>query len=59
EWPRQHGAIVRENANTAQEVVWQCFDNRVGLETIRITIRYRDIRSKIERQLTLYHSFVE
>ncbi|MCA9033312.1 MAG: hypothetical protein KDA66_21015, partial [Planctomycetaceae bacterium] len=24
EWPRQHGAIVRENANTAQEVVWQC-----------------------------------
>ncbi|MEZ5940842.1 MAG: prepilin-type N-terminal cleavage/methylation domain-containing protein [Planctomycetaceae bacterium] len=59
EWPRQHGAIVRENANTAQEVVWQCYDNRVGLEAIRITIRYRDIRSKLERQLTLYHSFVE
>ncbi len=59
EWPRQHGAIVRERAGTVNEVIWQCNDNRIGLEAIRITIRYQDPGSKLERQLTIYHSFVE
>jgi hypothetical protein len=59
EWPRQHGAIVKENVGTPAEVWWQCADNRVGLEAIKITIRYLDAGSGQERQLTIYHSFVE
>ena len=59
EWPRQHGAIVRENSGTNNEVVWQCYDNRIGLESMRITLRYLDPGSGLERQLTIIHSFVE
>ncbi|REJ72908.1 MAG: hypothetical protein DWQ34_18005 [Planctomycetota bacterium] len=54
EWPREPGAIVRDG-----DVVWQCFDNRIGLEQIRITVRFRDPGSDQHRQVTLIHSFVE
>jgi hypothetical protein len=54
DWPREPGKTVRDGG-----VIWQCFDNRVGLQMIRITIRYRDIGSGLPRQVTLIHSFVE
>ena len=53
-WPRRPGAIVQDGG-----VTWQSFDNRVGLEQIRITIRFRDPGSGQKRQVTLIHSFVE
>lgn len=40
-------------------VVWQRFDNRLGLEALRITVRYRDVQSNQPRQVTIVHSFVE
>lgn len=40
-------------------VTWEAFDNRVGLESIRITIRTRDTATGNPRQITLIHSFVE
>lgn len=54
EWPRQSGAIVVDGS-----VVWQAFDNRVGLEKIQIIIRYRDVTTGASRQVTIVHSFVE
>jgi hypothetical protein len=47
------------NMTLDQGVVWQAFDNRIGLERIRITVRYRDQSSGQVRQVTLIHSFVE
>lgn len=54
DWAREPGAVVRDG-----NIVWQCFDNRIGLERIRITVRYRDVGSDQSRQVTLIHSFVE
>lgn len=54
EWSREPGSIVRDNG-----VIWQCFDNRLGLEKIRITIRFRDPGTAQPRQVTVVHSFVE
>ena len=54
EWPHEPGAIVRDGT-----VLWQCFDNRIGLERIRVTVRFRDVGSGQSRQVTLIHSFVE
>ena len=54
EWPRAPGAIVQDGGLT-----WQCYDNRLGLEMIRVTIRFRDQASGRPRQVTLVHSFVE
>ena len=54
EWPRTPGAIVQDGGLT-----WQCYDNRLGLEMIRVTIRFRDPASGSPRQVTLVHSFVE
>jgi hypothetical protein len=60
EWPLVPGQIVVENEdNPANTIVWQCFDNRIGLRAIQITIRYRDIQSNLPRQVTIVHSFVE
>lgn len=54
DWPRVPGAIIDDG-----NVRWQCFDNRIGLERIRVTARYRDPSSGHTRQVTLIHSFVE
>ena len=58
EWPREPGAIIRDGS-AADHVLWQCFDNRIGLERIRVTVRYRDVGSGQSRQVTLIHSFVK
>jgi hypothetical protein len=39
-------------------VRWRYFDNRIGLEQIRITVRYRDVSTQQARQVTLVHSLV-
>lgn len=54
EWPRTPGAIVQDGG-----ITWECVDNRIGLEAIRVTIRFSDPRSRTPRQVTLVHSFVE
>ncbi len=54
DWAREPGKVVRDGG-----IIWQCFDNRLGLERIRITVRYRDVGSDQARQVTLIHSFVE
>lgn len=54
EWSREPGTIVTDGG-----VLWQCFDNRIGLEKMRITIRFRDPGTGQPRQVTLVHSFVE
>jgi prepilin-type N-terminal cleavage/methylation domain-containing protein len=40
-------------------IVWECFDNRVGVPLIQITIRYRDPKSNLSRQLTIRHSLTD
>jgi prepilin-type N-terminal cleavage/methylation domain-containing protein len=70
EWPREPGATVVERVfidtdgdsvpdSYRDGVIWQCFDNRIGLQMIRITVRYRDVKSGLPRQMSLVHSFVE
>lgn len=54
EFPPVVGSIVRDNT-----VVWECVDNRIPLQAIRISIRFRDTRSNQPRQVTIVHSFVE
>jgi hypothetical protein len=54
EWPREPGATVVDG-----NVIWQCFDNRVSLPMIRITVRYRDVGTGLPRQVSIVHSFVE
>lgn len=54
EWPRVPGTLVRD-----RDAVWQCFDNRIGLEKMRITIRFRDPGSNLPRQVSIVHSFME
>jgi len=54
EWPREPGATVIDGG-----VIWQCFDNRVGLQAIKITIRFRDPGNGSPRQVSVIHSFVE
>lgn len=53
-WPRRPGERVSDGG-----VLWEAFDNRVGLKMIQLTIRYRDPGSNLARQLTIVHSFVE
>ena len=40
-------------------VTWESFDNRIGLEMIRITVRTRDTTTGNPRQFSIIHSFVE
>lgn len=54
EWTYQPGKIVQDNT-----LQWECFDNRIGLTMIRISIRYRDPGSELIRQVTIDHSFVD
>jgi hypothetical protein len=38
--------------------VWEEIDNRIGLQKIRLTIRYRDSIEGLPRQISIIHSFV-
>ena len=38
-------------------VTWEAFDNRVGLQKIRITIRLRDSIEGLPRQFSIVHTF--
>jgi hypothetical protein len=53
-WDRTPGVT-----HTDGGVTWRCFDNRIGLEQIRITVRYRDVGTGQTRQVTLVHSMVD
>ena len=53
-WSNDPGLIFDDGS-----VRWRCFDNRVGLEQIRITVRYRDVSTGQTRQVTLVHSMVD
>jgi prepilin-type N-terminal cleavage/methylation domain-containing protein len=53
-WPKVAGEKVHDG-----ELVWQAFNNTVGLKAIQITIRFLDPTSGQLRQLTLIHPFVE
>lgn len=52
------GGIVPGEERQDNELVWRCFENRIGLRAIRITIRYIDQQTRIPRQVTVVHSFV-
>ncbi|MEW4530358.1 hypothetical protein [Maioricimonas sp. JC845] len=54
EWTLVPGTRITDGG-----VVWEAFDNRVGLRMIRIIVRYRDTGTNLPRQVTLIHSFVE
>lgn len=51
---KRYGERITDN-----EVVWQAFDNRVGVPLVQITIRYRDPASNLSRQLTIQHSLTD
>ena len=53
-WSLTPGVQFQDN-----DVTWESFDNRIGLEMIRITIRTRDTTTGNPRQFSLTHSFVE
>ena len=53
-WPRSPGYTFVDG-----NVTWECFDNRIGLTAMRITIRYLDPGSETPRQVTLDHSFID
>ncbi len=54
EWLRKPGHVIYDG-----NVIWKCFDNRVPLQMIRITCRYRDPASGAPRQVSIVHSFVD
>lgn len=53
-WSRIPGDKVKDG-----NVIWECFDNRIGLSAMRITIRFIDPGSNLIRQVTLDHSFLD
>ncbi len=53
-WLRRPGHVIYDG-----NVIWKCFDNRVPLQMIRITVRYRDPASGAPRQVSIVHSFVD
>ena len=53
-WPLVAGVQFDDGS-----VTWESFDNRIGLEMIRITIRTRDTTTGNPRQFSIIHSFVE
>lgn len=55
-WPTVPGQRVTEG-NAGSTVTWEAFDNRVGLQKIRITIRVRDPKEDLPRQFSIIHSF--
>jgi len=60
DFPLSIGNVVQEDDGGAGNgAIWQCIDNRVGLKSIQIVIRYRDPSKGLAKQVTLVHSFVE
>lgn len=53
-WPVTPGQRVVDGT-----VTWEAFDNRIGLEAIRIIVRTRDSATGNPRQITIDHSFIE
>ncbi len=53
------GDLVYEDNDPVNGAGWKCIDNRIGLKSIRITIRFRDVGKDLPRQVTVVHSFVE
>jgi len=47
------------NEFTDNQIVWRCIENRRGLQSIRMVIRYVDVQSRIPRQVTIVHSFAK
>ena len=56
QWPVVPGQRVTEG-ETGSQVTWEAFDNRVGLQKIRITVRVRDPKEDLPRQFSIIHSF--
>ncbi len=54
-FPMTPGDVVVDDTG----VCWECFDNRLGLTLMRITVRFTDPGSQTLRQVTIDHSFVE
>ena len=54
DFPRLAGSTIEDGT-----VTWRAFDNRIGLEKMLITVRYRDVTSNKPRQVSIIHSFVE
>lgn len=52
QWPSVPGQRVTDGG-----VTWEAFDNRVGLQKIRITVRLRDAIEGLPRQFSIVHSF--
>jgi hypothetical protein len=52
QWPSFPGQRVSDGG-----VIWEAFDNRVGLQKIRITVRLRDSIEGLPRQFSIVHSF--
>ena len=55
-WPTLPGLRVTENT-ALSSVTWEAFDNRVGIQKIRITVRVRDSIEGLPRQFSVIHSF--
>ncbi len=55
-WPTVPGQRVTEG-NPGNQVTWEAFDNRIGLQKIRITVRVRDPKEDLPRQFSIIHSF--
>ena len=55
-WPSVPGQRVTEG-ELGRQVTWEAFDNRVGLQKIRITVRVRDPKEDLPRQFSIIHSF--
>lgn len=53
-WFRSVGNEVYDN-----NVIWECFDNRIGMTAMRITLRFVDPGSQMIRQVTVDHSFLD
>jgi type II secretory pathway pseudopilin PulG len=54
-FPTTPGARVNDGTTG---VIWEAFENRVGLQKIQITIRFRDSIDGLPRQISIVHSFI-
>ncbi|MCA9052361.1 MAG: hypothetical protein KDA75_00925 [Planctomycetaceae bacterium] len=54
DWIKRVGKRIIDNG-----ILWECFDNRLGIPLIQITVRYRDPESGLSRQLTIQHTLTD
>lgn len=52
DFPSNPGQQVKDG-----DITWEAFDNRVGLQKIRITVRLRDPIEGVPRQFSIVHTF--